>query len=123
MLYMWGEKRMKASEFLKERMKPNDYINQEDLASKKRNNIGRFMFDIEFDSDSKIAELLDKQFIDKAEILQIIKDYQNPYPKDVFKWDNKEKLNFNRGRFNQHCFEIVENTKKEILKDLIGDEK
>ena len=32
----------------------------------------------------------------------------NPYPKDVFLWDNKEKLNFNRGRFNQHCFEIWE---------------
>jgi hypothetical protein len=34
--------------------------------------------------------------------------YKNPYPKDIFRWDNKEKLDFNRGRFNQHCYEIVE---------------
>ena len=41
---------------------------------------------------------------------------QNPYPKDIFKWDNKEKLDFNRGRFNQHCFETFENCREDIIK-------
>lgn len=47
---------------------------------------------------------------------------QNPYPKDVFKWDNKDKLEFNRGRFNQHCFEVWENCKNDILKLIDEDE-
>lgn len=41
---------------------------------------------------------------------------RNPYPKDVFKWDNPEKLDFNRGRFNQHCFEVWENCKQDVFK-------
>ena len=40
---------------------------------------------------------------------------ENPYPKDVFKWNNKEKLNFDRGRFNQHCFEVFENCREDVL--------
>jgi len=44
--------------------------------------------------------------------------YENPYPKDIFKWDNKEKLDFNRGRFNQHCYEIVENMRNALLKQI-----
>lgn len=47
----------------------------------------------------------------------------NPYPKDVFKWDNQEKLNFNRGRFNRQCYEVVENTKEAILKLLESEDK
>ena len=45
---------------------------------------------------------------------------ENPYPKDVVKWDNKEKIDFDRGRFNQHCFEVWDNCKKDIL-ELIGE--
>jgi len=41
---------------------------------------------------------------------------ENPYPKDVFIWDSPEKLDFNRGRFNQHCFEVWENCRDDILK-------
>jgi len=41
---------------------------------------------------------------------------ENPYPKDIFKWDNQEKLDFNRGRFNQHCFEVWENCIKDVKK-------
>ena len=52
----------------------------------------------------------------RDDFIKIIDELGNPYPKDVFTWDNKEKLNFNRGRFNQHCFEIVENTKADIKK-------
>ena len=50
----------------------------------------------------------------KQDAIDITEELQNPYPKDIFVWDNKEKLKFNRGRFNQHCFEIVENIKKEL---------
>lgn len=54
----------------------------------------------------------------KSRIAFIILTYQNPYPKDIFQWDNKEKLDFNRRRFNQHCYEIVENMRKDLLKSL-----
>lgn len=47
-------------------------------------------------------------------IMKAIDDYQNPYPKDIFDWNNKEKLDFNRGRFNRHCFEIVENVRSDF---------
>jgi len=57
------------------------------------------------------------------EFKQIIENYPNPYPKDIFVWDNKESLNFNRGRFNQHCFEIVENIRQDILKELSARRK
>ena len=33
----------------------------------------------------------------KNRIVEIIKEeFENPYPKDIFIWDNKEKLKFNR---------------------------
>ncbi len=41
---------------------------------------------------------------------------KNPYPKDVFKWDNPEELDFNRGRFNQHCFEVFENCREDVVR-------
>jgi len=53
---------------------------------------------------------------EKNIIRYMLVTYQNPYPKDIFRWDNKEKLNFNRGRFNQHCYEIVENMRNDLLK-------
>ncbi len=54
----------------------------------------------------------------KLGTIKIIVEYKNPYPKDVFTWSNKEKLDFNRGRFNQHCFEVVENMRNNFLKEL-----
>jgi|SRR3990167_1370749 len=60
-----------------------------------------------------------KEWLEREqEIMKIIEGYTNPYPKDVFPWDNKEKLDFNRGRFNQHCFEIVENIKKGLREEI-----
>lgn len=59
----------------------------------------------------------------KAKIIEDIKDMRNPYPKDVFRWDNKEKLNFNRGRFNRHCFEVIENFREEVLKEIENSNK
>lgn len=77
-----------------------------------------------------------KEDLDKPEIYQLgyrqgykaakkkardeIESYENPYPKDVFKWDNKEELEFNRGRFNRHCFEIVELMKEKLKEKLNG---
>jgi hypothetical protein len=49
---------------------------------------------------------------------KMIEEFENPYPKDIFTWDSKEKLNFNRGRFHRHCFEIVENMRKKLLEIL-----
>jgi len=55
---------------------------------------------------------------EKNIIRWMLVNYKNPYPKDIFKWDNKEKLSFNRGRFNQHCYEIVENMRNDLLKQV-----
>ena len=52
----------------------------------------------------------------REEVIEDIKKLENPYPKDIFVWDSKKKLDFNRGRFNQHCLEVVENTKRDIIK-------
>jgi hypothetical protein len=58
------------------------------------------------------------EFIEVEKLRKIIKKFPNWYPKDIFNWDNKEKLDFNRGRFNQHCYEIVENLREALLKEL-----
>lgn len=50
------------------------------------------------------------------EILKEINSLENTYPKDIFKWTNKEKLDFNRGRFYRHCYDIVNNTREEVKK-------
>ena len=57
------------------------------------------------------------------EIIKIVKEYQNPYPKDLFVWDNEEELDFNRGRFNEFIYTVVENVREDILKRLFGKEK
>lgn len=57
--------------------------------------------------------------MDKEEILKIIDKHENPYPKDIFLWDSKEKLNFNRGRFNEFIYNVVENMRAELKKEFI----
>ena len=53
----------------------------------------------------------------KIRIVEIIKEeFQNPYPRDMFLWINKEKLTFDRGRFNEFIHTVVENTKNDIIK-------
>lgn len=54
----------------------------------------------------------------EKEILNIIINYQNPYPKDIFLWDNTGKIDFSRGRFNKHCYTIVESMRSNLLKDI-----
>jgi hypothetical protein len=55
---------------------------------------------------------------EQQRIKNIIKKYKNPYPKDIFRWDNDHEIDFSRGRFNKHCYEIVENVRKDILKEM-----
>ena len=55
---------------------------------------------------------------EKNMLRYILVTFTNPYPKDIFRWDNTEKLDFNRGRFNQHCYEIVENMRNDLLKEI-----
>ncbi len=80
----------------------------------------KLYFDLkeQFDRYVKHKRSHDRQY---KECRELIKEYQNPYPKDIFKWDNKEKLNFNRGRFNEFIYNVVENTKKDIIR-LIEEE-
>jgi hypothetical protein len=58
--------------------------------------------------------------MDKNKLIEEIKKLENPYPKDIFVWDNPEKCDFTRGRFNQFVFQLVENTKLKII-DLLED--
>jgi hypothetical protein len=50
--------------------------------------------------------------------IEIVKNLENPYPKDIFTWDNPSKLDFNRGRFHQFCFELVENIRRKLLEEM-----
>ncbi len=50
------------------------------------------------------------------QINEKIKSLENPYPKDVFKWDNKNTFVQTRGRFNEFIYDVVENTKEKIIK-------
>lgn len=57
------------------------------------------------------------------EIIKIIKNYDNPYPKDIFVWTDPKPFNtkITKGRFNEFIYNIVENTKNDIIK-LFGEE-
>jgi len=58
-----------------------------------------------------------KKMNKKSKIIEMInEEFVNPYPKNIFVWNNKEKLNFNRGRFNKFVHNVVENTKMDIIK-------
>lgn len=49
-------------------------------------------------------------------LIEEIKGLENPYPKDIFLWNNKEDMKITRGRFNEFIYQVVENTKKGIIK-------
>jgi len=67
-------------------------------------------------------KLVEKYELGKAQersrIAFIILSHENPYPKDIFQWDNKEKTDFTRGVFNEFVFNIVENMRKELLEEI-----
>ena len=54
------------------------------------------------------------------EIIRIIEiineEFENPYPEDIFRYDNNERMDIRRGRFNEFIFNVVENTKDKIIK-------
>lgn len=50
-----------------------------------------------------------------SELEKKVKEMPNQYPKDIFMWNNKEKLPFNRGRFNEFNFKIFENFRQAVL--------
>lgn len=55
------------------------------------------------------------------DVIRIIQEHQNPYPQDMFTWDNKEPMNITRGRFNEFIHSVVENTKRDIIAQLRGE--
>lgn len=55
---------------------------------------------------------------ERSRIAFIIMSYENPYPKDIFEWDNKEKTEFTRGCFNEFCYNIIENMRKKLLENI-----
>jgi len=69
--------------------------------------------------DEMILNLTEQAIIKNLE--KEIDEFQNPYPKDVFVWNNKDKLYFNRGSFNEFIYGVVENTKKDIKKSLFQE--
>lgn len=54
----------------------------------------------------------------KEQIIEVILNYENPYPKDLFEWDNKESMNITRGRFNEFVFNVVEYVRRDLLKNV-----
>lgn len=75
-------------------------------------------------TDKKIF-LVSRSFSEKRlqeKILNIIKDFPNPYPPDIFNWDNQEQITDTRGKYNKLFFTIVENTKDDIAKLIVEEE-
>ena len=56
--------------------------------------------------------------MNEAEIIKIIKSVDNFYPKDIYVWDNSEEITLTRGRFNQHCYKIIELFRNKILREI-----
>jgi hypothetical protein len=95
-------------------------ISKLEAKNKKLYNAGERLFNCkEFHRKEakKLKEALAKS-LTPADARGIIESYENPYPKDIFIWTNKEKLDFCRGRFNRHCFEIVENVRRKLLEEI-----
>lgn len=73
----------------------------------------------------KIAD--DAKAEGRREMIEKIEKFPNPYPKDVFTWNNKEKLGFNRGKFNEFTHKQIENFRDDVIQILnrrgIGERK
>lgn len=61
--------------------------------------------------------------ISRKKMIEIIKEYENPYPKDVFLWDNKVDMKITRGRFNEFIHLVVENTRNDLITKLMEEGK
>ena len=50
-------------------------------------------------------------------LINELKSWQNPYPPDVFSWDNlADRKEISTGRFNQFVWQVVENTRTDLIK-------
>ena len=74
---------------------------------------------------SSCLELYTKEI--RKQMIEEIQNLKNPYPKDIFVWDNEELIEIRndknlidvvitRGRFNHFVFQIVENTRQDVIK-------
>jgi len=52
------------------------------------------------------------------QVENMIKNHSNPYPKDIFLWDNKEDMKITRGRFNEFIHILVESVKHDLIKEI-----
>ena len=60
-----------------------------------------------------IKEVVDKTLKKVEEIIK--NDLKNPYPKDIFEWDNSLKVDLTKGRFNEFTYNVVENTRNKMI--------
>jgi hypothetical protein len=57
----------------------------------------------------------------KVRIVRVIGEWVNPYPPDLFCWQNDDVKNLTTGRFNQFVWQVVENTRADMIR-LIEEE-
>ncbi len=50
-----------------------------------------------------------------TELKEDVEQLENQYPKDIFLWDSKKDLNITIGRFNEHCYNTVLNSRRKII--------
>ena len=51
----------------------------------------------------------------KELITEKIMELENPYPVDIFTWNNETKADITIGRFHEHCFKVFENCRRKCL--------
>ena len=52
-----------------------------------------------------------------SDLIDEIKKIKNPYPPDIFTWDNPDKFDhITIGRFHQFCYQIAENMKDTVIR-------
>ena len=54
----------------------------------------------------------------EKDIIKIIKDVENPYPKDIFVWNSKGNITINKGRLNRFAYECIEYFREKIIKEI-----
>lgn len=68
-----------------------------------------------------LQDYLIDTYTERQKITSLIENFQNPYPKDIFTWDNKEKITDERGKYNKIFHMIVENMREDLLKEIRGE--
>ena len=54
--------------------------------------------------------------MNEPEIITLIEDEdKNPYPPDIFVWDNNDKMDITRGRFNEFVWHVAQYSKQDII--------